>query len=98
MAPANPVVRRDLTAEQLVEGDVEARGQGHHRLEGEPSLPSLHLRDGAGGDAGEAGEIARAQVPAQPVATQRPADARRRVAGLKPRRAGLGGGADWLSS
>src|SRR2546430_9962262 len=83
MAPANPVVRRDLTTEQLIEGDVEARGQGHQRLEGEPSLPPLHLRDGAGGDAGETGEIALAQIPAQPVGAQRRADARCRLGRLQ---------------
>src|SRR5215469_3170130 len=43
VTPADPVVRCDLAAEQLVEGDVEAPGKGHQRLEGEPSFSPLHL-------------------------------------------------------
>src|SRR5215831_4435320 len=97
MAPADPVVRRYLTAEQLVEGDVEARGQCHQRLEGEPPLAALHLRDGARGDAGEAGQIALAQIPAQPVGAQRRADARRRLSRLQLQLPVLDGVAEQLA-
>src|SRR5262249_40663957 len=95
--PADPVVRGDLTAEQLVEGDVESPGKGHQRLEGEPSFSPLHLGDGAGGDPGEAGEITLAQIPAQAVGAQRRTDARRCLGRLQLQLSVLDGVAEQLS-
>jgi hypothetical protein len=83
VAPADPVVGGDLTAQQLIEGHVQAPSQGKQRLEGEPSFPPLHLGDGAGRHAGEAGEIALAQLPAQAVGAQRHADPRHRLGWLQ---------------
>src|SRR6185312_14111898 len=94
---ADRVVRGDLTAEQLVEGDVEAPGKGHQRLEGEPSFSPLHLGDSAWGDPGEAGEIALAQIPAQAVGAQRRADARRRLGRLQLQPSVLDGVAEQLA-
>src|SRR5690348_14120846 len=97
MPPADPVVRGDLTAEQLVKSYIEAPGKGHQRLEGDPPFSPLHLGDGAGGDPSEAGEIALAQIPAQAVGAQRRTDARRCLGRLQLQPSVLDGVAEQLA-
>ncbi len=86
VAAAEPVAGRDVAAQQLVDGDVQVGGQREQRLEREPALAALGLRDGARRDLGQLGELGLAQLALHAHGPQRAAEAggRRRLGELGP--------------
>ncbi len=63
VAAPQSIPRRDLAAGQLVDCDVELRGEGQQSLQRQAALTTLGLRDRAGRNAGELRERRLAQLP-----------------------------------
>ena len=77
VAAGELVAAHRIAAEQLVERHVEAGREVEQRVEREPRLAALGVRDRARRDAGELGELALAEVAARAQAAQRAGEPRR---------------------